>query len=183
MLLQDPSQVDGAHKSTITKKCSYKTRARSTEHTRVLLQRNALTRPEPGRRSTQEYYYKEMLLQDPSQVDRAHKRVLLLTKYFEKPTFNYVPCKCACISLLLWYISLSPLPAKTRFVFNKCSLYSWSFNTVRKVVVSLSGVLILKTCDTYKLMLFTLAFTLLNNGTFVMRMRTWRITSCDCVLC
>ena len=34
MLLQDPRQVDGAHK-------------------RVLLQTNALTRPEPGRRSTQ----------------------------------------------------------------------------------------------------------------------------------
>ena len=57
MLLQDPSQVDGAHQSTITKKCSYKTRARSTEHTRVLLQRNALTRPEPGRQSTQTSIY------------------------------------------------------------------------------------------------------------------------------
>ena len=89
-------------KSTITNKCSYKTRARSTEHTekyyykqmllqdlsqvdgahkreqmllqdprqvdgahrRVLLQTNALTRPLPGRRSTQEYYYKQNTLQD-----------------------------------------------------------------------------------------------------------------------
>ena len=68
MFLQDPSQVDGAHKrvpqqlnaltrpelgrrttqkSTITNKCSYKTQGKSTEHTK------ALNRPEPGGRSTQ----------------------------------------------------------------------------------------------------------------------------------
>ena len=70
MLLQDPRQVDGAHK-TITNKCSYKTRGRSTEHTKQL-QTNALTRPEAGRRSTQNNY-KQMLLQDPRQVDGAHK--------------------------------------------------------------------------------------------------------------
>ena len=68
MLLQDPRQVDGAHK-TITNKCSYKTRDRSTEH-KTITTKNALTRPEAGRRSTQNNY-KQMLLQDPRQVDGA----------------------------------------------------------------------------------------------------------------
>ena len=72
MLLQDPRQVDRAHKyhykhNALTRpetgrpstqiplqtQCSYKTRDRSTEHT------NTITNT--------------MLLQDPRQVDRAHK--------------------------------------------------------------------------------------------------------------
>ena len=62
MLLQDPRQVDGAQ-NNYNKKCSYKTRDRSTEHTKQL-QTNALTRPETGRRSTKQLQQK-MLLQDP----------------------------------------------------------------------------------------------------------------------
>ena len=127
MLLQDPRQVDRAHKyhykhNALTRpetgrpiplqtQCSYKNRDRSTEHTNtitntMLLQdprqvdrahkyhykHNALTRPETGRPSTQiplqtQCSYKTrdrstehtntitntMLLQEPRQVDRAHK--------------------------------------------------------------------------------------------------------------
>ena len=87
MQLQDPRQVDRAHKtvllqtnaltrpkagrrstqnSTITDKCSYKTQGRSTEHTK-------------------QYYYKQMLLEDPRQVDGAHKTVLLQTNALRRP--------------------------------------------------------------------------------------------------
>ena len=163
MLLQDPRQVDGAHKTVL----SYKTQGRSTEHTKlyyykqmllqdprqvdrqyyykqmllqdpktVLSQTNALTRPEAGRRSTQnstitnkcsyktqagrrstqnstitnkcsyktqgrltehtkQYYYKQMLLQDPRQVDGAHKTVLLQTKCF------YINLFCTLLGVLV----------------------------------------------------------------------------------
>ena len=51
MLLQDPREVNGAYK-IITNKCSYKTPERLTEHTKN---------------------YKQMLLQDSWEVDEAHK--------------------------------------------------------------------------------------------------------------
>ena len=72
MLLQDPRQVDRAHKyhykhNALTRpetgrpstqiplqtQCSYKNRDRSTEHTNTITNTNALTRPETGRPSTQ----------------------------------------------------------------------------------------------------------------------------------
>ena len=54
MLLQDPRQVDGAHRRVLLQTNALtrpEASRRSTQ--KVLLQTNALTRPEPGRRSTQ----------------------------------------------------------------------------------------------------------------------------------
>ena len=101
MLLQDPRQVDRAHKyhykhNALTQiplqtQCSYKTRDRSTEHTNTITNTMLLQDPRQVDRAqiplqTQCSYKTRdrstehtntitntMLLQDPRQVDRAHK--------------------------------------------------------------------------------------------------------------
>ena len=74
MLLQDPREVDGAHKNNHKQVLLQDPREVDRAHKNN--QTNALTRPQRDRRSTQKNH-KQMLLQDSREVDRAHKKLMI----------------------------------------------------------------------------------------------------------
>ena len=142
MLLQDPRQVDGAHKSTntnaltrpepgrrstqkstITNKCSYKTRGKSMEHTKSTITNKCSYKTRArSTEHTEEYYYKQMLLQDLSQVEGAHKRVILQTNALTRPEAGRRSTQKSTITNKCSYKTRGkPMEHTKSTITNKCS--------------------------------------------------------------